>query len=75
MKWPGSGFTARFTSSHCRLRFNAISGSYYYIRVDAGDFVEYYLGLIIDLTEQLDPKRKEHQIEVIKKNEPDGADH
>ncbi|MCP4641085.1 MAG: hypothetical protein GY851_11655 [bacterium] len=73
MKWSGSGFTCRFRSSICRLRFAAPSGSRYWMRVDGDPFVESALEPVIDLTPRLSADRDVHEVQIVKKTEPDSG--
>ena len=71
MKWSGSGFTCRFRSSICRLRFTAPSGSRYCVKVDGAPFLECALDPVIDLTAKLLADRDVHEVQVVKKTDPD----
>jgi len=73
MKWSGSGFTCRFRSSICRLRFAAPSGSRYWVKVDETPFVECALDPVIDLTAKLSVDRDAHEVQIVKKTEPDSG--
>ena len=70
MKWSGSGLRCRFRSDRCRLRFQAASGSRYWVKLDGGPYREFPAQPIIDLTQALRPTQGNvHEIEVVKKTE------
>jgi lysophospholipase L1-like esterase len=71
VKWSGSGFTCRFRSSLCRLRFAAPSGSQYWVKVDGSPFTECALTPVMDLTPKLAADHDVHELQLVKKTEPD----